>query len=895
MSLVAGTKLGPYEILAPIGAGAMGEVFRARDTRLGRDVAVKILPSEFAASPEKFRRFEQEARAAGILNHPNVLVIYDVGTTDGVPYLVSELLVGETLRERLLRGALPPKRALELAVAIADGLGAAHEKGIVHRDLKPENLFLTDDGQVKILDFGLAKLTRPEVFSGDHSSQTLALTQPDLVMGTAGYMSPEQIRGEATDARSDLFALGSILYEMLTGQRAFASATAVETMTAILTAEPEELLVSRSSIPPLLERALRHCLEKRREARFQSARDLAFALESLSVTSASSQAVPARDERTSPRPSGWKVPAVLGGLSVASFLLGLLVAVVRSPEPPLPPSLRSLTHSGQDGEPSASPDGETIAFVSRRDGRSRVWLKQLRGDAEVALTDGPRDAAPRFFPDGGHVIFTRWMDVDRPALYKVSTLGGDARKIVDDAADADVSPDGALVAFLRPPKPPSSTRSLQLVPAAGGAGRELTRFEGYVKRPRFSPDGRLIALSEDGNPQTATPGGIVLVSMDGATRRIPSPVPLRALTSMVWNGSGREMIFGLLGAGLLHTTSPGAWLYLQKISGGRSRALAWWPNVGETLDVLGERRVVLESLATRQNLRETETGGEPPRWLTQGTGSDRQPVYSRDGEWILFSSDRTGNLDLWKVSRKNGAVRRLTEDEADDWDPAFFPDGQRIIWSSKRSGHFEIWTAAPDGSGARQLSHDGVDAENPSVSPDGRTIVFGSFHPGKEGIWRMNADGAGAALLAPGGGNQIPEVSPDGEYVLFRSGLGIGRRAVRVVRLSGGEAVFEIPFDVSDAVAGSEAGRARWLPSGLGIAFVGIDARGVAGVFAQDFVPGRDTSKSRREVAGFDPAMPTESFGISPDGRSLALSGRERVANIVLAEPVAGVRPRDRQ
>src|SRR5277367_1526199 len=318
MALTPGTKLGPYEIQSPVGAGGMGEVYRARDARLNRDVAIKILPASFSTDPERLQRFAQESRAAAALNHPNILSIFDIGEERGAPYVVSELLEGETLRDRLRNGLLTSRKAIDYAQQIASGLAAAHEKGIVHRDLKPENLFITDDGRAKILDFGLAKFTRPEAdTSGDAPTQQIA-TDAGTVMGTVGYMSPEQVRGKPADPRSDIFAFGAILYEMLSGKRAFHGESSVETMSAILKEEPPDLAETNRNVSPALERIVRHCLEKNPAERFQSARDVAFNLEALTDISSSSRGgVRAIPEEPSTR--HWLIPAVAGLLVLASW------------------------------------------------------------------------------------------------------------------------------------------------------------------------------------------------------------------------------------------------------------------------------------------------------------------------------------------------------------------------------------------------------------------------------------------------------------------------------------------------------------------------------------------------------------------------------------------------
>ncbi|MDQ2975123.1 MAG: serine/threonine protein kinase [Acidobacteriota bacterium] len=319
MTIAAGARLGPYEIIGPIGAGGMGEVYRARDTRLGRDVAVKVLPSSYSDSKERLQRFEQEACAAGALNHPNILIVHDIGTHNGAAYVVSELLEGETLRQRIAGTALGQRRAIDYALQIAHGLAAAHEKGIVHRDLKPDNIFITKDGRVKILDFGIAKLTQPDGAQSQTDIPTRRVdTGPGVVMGTVGYMSPEQVRGRDVDHRSDIFSFGAILYEMLSGRRAFHGESAADTLSAILKEDPPDLSDTNQNISPALERLVNHCLEKSPEARFHSARDLAFALEAISGSSpVSSQTITAMTIPSSQewirKYSPWIVAAIFCG------------------------------------------------------------------------------------------------------------------------------------------------------------------------------------------------------------------------------------------------------------------------------------------------------------------------------------------------------------------------------------------------------------------------------------------------------------------------------------------------------------------------------------------------------------------------------------------------------
>jgi len=353
----AGSRLGPYEVLAPLGAGGMGEVWKARDPRLGRDVAIKVLPSSFSQDPDRLRRFEQEARAAGVLNHPNITAVYDVGSQEGVPYVVSELLEGETLRARLVGGAFTPRKALGHALQIAHGLAAAHEKGIVHRDLKPENIFVTRDGRVKILDFGLAKLTHPEDAARPQSDLPTVGSEPGVALGTLGYMSPEQVRGKPADPRSDIFSFGAILYEMLAGKRAFHGDTTADTMSAILKEDPPDLSATNRQIPPGLERIVRHCLEKDPEQRFQSARDLGFDLEALSDITA-----PAPAPAVKLRPRTLR----LGAAVVVALLVLTAGAILLRPRGKAIDSLAVLpfTNAGSDPNTEYLSDGVTDALIN---------------------------------------------------------------------------------------------------------------------------------------------------------------------------------------------------------------------------------------------------------------------------------------------------------------------------------------------------------------------------------------------------------------------------------------------------------------------------------------------------------------------------------------------------
>ena len=851
----------------------MGEVYRARDPRLGRDVAIKVLPDDVAGDARALTRFESEARAVAALSHPNILALFDVGEADGVHYAVSELLEGETLRAAMAHGPMPPRRALDIAREVADGLAAAHEKGIVHRDVKPENVFLTKDGRAKVLDFGLARHDVSRRDPGDTRSPTLAaISEKGVVLGTMAYMSPEQARGTDVDFRSDQFSLGTLLYEMLAGCKPFDAASVPETLTAIIRDEPEPLEKRAPHVPAPVRWVVERLLAKEASERYDSTRDVVRDLKGLrdhlsTWTQASPTARPAGKGA-----SRW-VPLAAG--AVILLVLGAIVGRRTAPPPLSPPRLTYITSSGRDGDPAISPDGRLCAFASSRDGVSRIWLKQLADGSEIALTEGP-DAAPRFTPDSASVFFIR-REASRSALYRVSALGGPPQRVLADATEVDVSADGSRIAFLRTRiQEAVRTQELWVAGNDGSGPRLVDSGDAYnFRSPRWSPDGTWIATAR-GQVNIGSGWTVVLVNPDTrASRTLPAPLGLGEVSDVAWTRDGRAVVYGRRDQAIV-PASPGAY-YLQNVRSGALTTISYSLGVGTGLDIAGPGRLVVESLSVPTNLLEvplTNAAG-PRKWLTRGSQVNFQPVVSGDGETVVFTSNREGNTDVWESNRRSSAVHRLTSHPASDADVFLSRDGKTLLWSSTRTGHYEIWGAGGDGSAPRRISDDGVDAENPSLSRDGSTIVYVSFNDAKRGIWKIGADGTDAKIIAPRR-NILPEISPDGAWVSFVNQIPVP--TIEVVRLADGAPVFRIPN--IPAGRGFIAGRHRWMPEGRRIAFLGGDGAGTA-IYVQDVVPGADTSATRRKLATFEPDVELHSFGIAPDMSFAVVAVRQATANLL--------------
>ena len=457
MALPPGTRLGPYVIHSSIGAGGMGEVYRAHDSRLNRDVAIKILPESFSANPDRLNRFAQESRATAALNHPNILSIFDIGGGEtgkepAAPYVVSELLEGETLRDRLRNGALTSRKAIDYARQIAGGLAAAHEKNIVHRDLKPENIFITGDGRAKILDFGLAKFTRPEDdSSGDAPTQQIA-TDAGTVMGTVGYMAPEQVRGKPADSRSDIFAFGAILYEMISGKRAFHRDSPVETMSAILKDEPPDLAETNRNVSPVLERIVRHCLEKNPAERFQSAHDVAFNLEALTDISSSSRSGVHAIQEEAARPRRWLVPALSALLVVASWA-GIYRFAHRGVA--ANPTFHEITfRNGTIWDARFAPDGQTIVYGAAWDGLPQEMFSTRFDSSDSRSLGLPSSQILSISSKGEMAIALHPISyahfTQAGTLAQVDLAGGAPREVLENVLWADFAPDGQSMAVIRP-------------------------------------------------------------------------------------------------------------------------------------------------------------------------------------------------------------------------------------------------------------------------------------------------------------------------------------------------------------------------------------------------------------------------------------------------------------
>jgi serine/threonine protein kinase len=696
MALTAGSKLGPYEIAAPIGAGGMGEVYRARDPRIGRDVAIKVLPAAFSMDQERLIRFEREARSAGVLNHPNILAIHDVGTHDGTAYVVSELLDGETLRDRLKLGALPVRKAIDLGIQIAQGLAAAHEHGIVHRDLKPENLFVTGDGRLKILDFGLAKLTRPNpVGTAQANAPTLqADTGPGEVWGTVGYMSPEQARGNPVDQRSDIFSLGAILYEMLSGKRAFQGASPADTVSAILKEDPRDLTEIVEAIPPALERVVRHCLEKSPAERFQSTRDLAFGLAEISGVSRA-QAAPVGKSKSS-------IYARLGAAAVGLLVLAGLILVLprvlgpRDARPVmcLPIDLPPGSGIGLINSPAISPDGSTVALsVVDTSGVPSLWIRRLDSLTPQRVPGNTEAIDPFWSPDCRSIAF--FAD---GKLKRVSAAGGPIQVICDAGTSrgGTWSKDNVIVFA------PAASGGLYRVDAAGGdpvqvTSPDSTRGETAHRYPCFLPDGKhflFLAI-----PQRNGLYDVFVGSLGSQKRKLI----LRVTRAPQYAAPG-FLVF-----------SRGGLLMAQRFDPGRIETQGDAVTIAETPNSSGYVGSPTASASStgavvyrRETLGNTELGwynrrGELISRIPVPLGLFVAPQVSPDGSQVALTSFDGSNSDLWLIDIRRGTSTRLTSDGGEKGGAKWSSDGARIIYGSDRRGEKTIYLKSLRGGGDELL------------------------------------------------------------------------------------------------------------------------------------------------------------------------------------------------
>jgi serine/threonine protein kinase/Tol biopolymer transport system component len=711
MPLSAGTRLDAYEILGLLGAGGMGEVYRARDPALKREVAIKVLPPFVSHDSDRLSRFQYEAQAAAALNHPNILAVHQFGTFDGAPYLVSELLEGSTLRQLLQRAALPIRKAIDYGVQIAHGLAAAHSKGIIHRDLKPENLFVTKYGHVKILDFGLAKLVQREP-DPDGTKPTLTYnTEPGVVMGTVGYMAPEQVVGKALDHRVDIFAFGAVLYEMVSGRRAFQRPTSPETMTAILNDDAPDISQIAQNVPPGLQRVVHRCLEKSPEQRFHSASDLAFALEELSDSgSAAATASGAPSTRRGRRAVLWSIT----GFAVVSLAaLSYLAIAIQNKITPLRISeYTQITHNGHAGDVVAT-DG------------SRLYLKTYPEFSieQVAVSGGEIEPiqsitlpAPMLLdvsPDGSTFLvqsFEAGISASAP-LYSAKVVGG-SHRYLGDTAVAAWSPDGKSVAYV------TSNGDLNLMNSDGSGAHKLVSVGGVADSLSWSPDGRTIRFTRD-----------------------------RSLWELTSSGSN------------LHQLLSG-WHTSEGKCCGR-----WSPD-GRIFVFLGPEDQVFALDETR---RLFQRSAKEPVQLTSGPVHWSTPIFGKDGKEI-FSTGTTKAGELSRYDSKSNQFQPFLGGISANL-VAFSKDGRTVAYVSYPDDI--LWRANRDGSERVQLTSPPLEPASLSWSPDGTQIVFMALSSQGTHTWIVPARGGSPRLLLPqdGGEQGDPNWSPDGHSVVFATGL----------------------------------------------------------------------------------------------------------------------------
>ncbi len=795
-----GKSLAHYQIVALLGQGGMGEVYQARDTRLDRTVALKILPAEVAADAERMRRFIREAKAASALNHPNVAHIYEIGEAEGLSFIAMECVEGQTLAAKINGQPLEVSEIVEIGSQIADALDEAHSKGITHRDIKPANVMLNERGQVKVLDFGLAKIARPtQPISSDIS--TLAKTAPGVVMGTVPYMSPEQALGREVDQRSDLFSLGVVLYEMATGRLPFAGTNTSELLDRILHAQPEAMARFNYDVPAELERIVRKCLEKERERRYQSARELLVDLKNLKRDSDSKAAITEQVAASPKRRLSHQSLAVIALVILTlagGAAWGLYKFVVRdqshtSSSKPDPIVIPITSSPGSESQPAFSPDGKQIAFVGDgpQEDNPDIYVKLVDAGEPLRLTTNPApDLNPVWSPDGRYLAFTR--EGAGSGVYLVPALGGAERKLADIfprrpyyQLSLSYSPDGKFLAVADKTSAVEPYGIFLLDAQTGGKRRLTSPPAGSVgdECPAFSADGKSLAFAR--MLGVGMKDIYVVPVAGGEPRRLTFDDTQTA--GLTWTSDSREIVFSSNRSGIFH-------LWRVPLAGSTpTRVNVYAQNLlHPTTSRQGDRLAWTQRFSDSNIWRIEITNPTGPKTapvkLIASTMNESNPQYSPDGQRIAFASNRSGSFEIWACDREGRNPIQLTSlGTPDTGTPRWSPDGQQITFDCMLKGNREIYLISANGGQARQLTTEPAEDTCASWSRDGRWIYFCSSRSGSLQIWKMPSTGGAAMQVTRQGGFEGFE-SPDGKYFYYAKGRvtpGIWR-----IPVAGGEEAF---------------------------------------------------------------------------------------------------------
>jgi Tol biopolymer transport system component len=882
MALTSGSTLGPYEILSPIGAGGMGEVYRARDPRLGREVAIKVLPADRMADEDRRRRFLQEARAASALNHPNIVTIHEIESARGVDFIVMEYVAGTTLDGLIPRRGMKLGEVLRIAISIADAVARAHAAGIVHRDLKPKNIAVGPEGTVKVLDFGLAKLLgEDEVASSARETETEdsgagAVSRPGKVVGTPGYMSPEQVTGGTVDARSDVFSFGALLYEMVTGQTPFAGNSAAETAAAVLREQPKapsELVTGR---PKELDRLILRCLQKDPQRRFQHMGDVKVELREIEEEAQSHAMVAAARGRRIRR--WWPAAGVAGALAVAGGAWFAWPSRDTDVSAPLVVPLTSTP--GRETEGTFSPDGNQLAFAwnGEKSDNWDVYVKLVGSVEARRLTMDPApDRFPSWSPDGRQVAFVRTTpDIAAGTIYVVSPLGGPERKVTDQPAGGarlSWSADGqwlATGAHIEANQPRREVRGIRVVHVTRGDVRTITSPGGmtYHTDPAFSPDGRRLAYASCTSYISCQIDFLELDANHTPTGPAQRVTPQNVyFAGLAWTRDGSSLVYGDQVTGRLWRIGIGREDPPERIEVAGTQVM--WPASAVSRD-----RLAFDRLLGANNIYRFEAGRAPTLVAGSSLGG-RLPNFSPDGRRLAFESRRGGaGPEVWLAAADGTQAMQLTRGPG-RWQgsPRWSPDGRRIAFDSLgEDGHWDVWVIDADGASLRRFTHDPGDEVRPSWSRDGQWIYFSSDRDGLvHDIWRAPAAGGAAQRLTRGSAAWDSHESLDGKTLFFNQ---YARYALR-------SALIALPL---------AGGRERKLIDCVQLRGVAVRAAGIYHVGCPASEGG-----GRMSLSVLDPATGRDrllghiegasgTIAVSPDGQTVLYSGGGESTDLMMIE-----------